>query len=260
VSHLIYLDVHLEQSFVPVKGVGQTTERRLWEAGVTSWDAFGRDLNVHGVGKTTTDRIESFLAEAPWHLDRRDGRYFEQRLPSSERFRMYETFRDEAACFDIETTGLEPAHSTVTTLSVHCGDETTTVVRGDNLTADRVAELLDAPLLVSFNGRQFDVPFLEHEFDLSLDAAHLDLRYPCSSLGLTGGLKRVEADIGIERDRPDLSGRDAIRLWREYERGDDAALDTLISYNRDDAVNLLALADEASARLHDERAGDVLPR
>jgi uncharacterized protein YprB with RNaseH-like and TPR domain len=252
--------VRLEQSFVPVEGVGETTERRLWDAGVTSWDAFGRDLNVHGVGPTTADRIESFVAEAPARLDRRDGRFFEDRLPSSERFRMWETFRDEAACFDIETTGLDPRGSVVTTVSVTRGDETTTLVRGDDLTAARVADLLDAPLLVTFNGRQFDVPFLEQEFDLSLDAAHLDLRYPCSSLGLSGGLKRVEREIGVERDRPDLSGRDAVRLWREYERGDEGALSTLVSYNRDDARNLRALADEASARLHDERAGDVLPR
>ena len=252
--------MRLEQSFVPVEGVGRTTERRLWEAGVTSWGAFARDLNVRGVGETTEDRIESFVAEAPEYLDRRDGRYFEERLPSGERFRLFETFRDEAACFDIETTGLEPSRSVVTTLSVHRGGETTTLVRGDDLTGDRVAELLDAPLLVSFNGRQFDIPFLEHEFDLDLSTAHLDLRYPCSSLGLSGGLKRVEREIGIERERPDLSGRDAIRLWREYERGDERSLDTLVSYNRDDAVNLLALADEASARLHDERAGDVLPR
>jgi uncharacterized protein YprB with RNaseH-like and TPR domain len=252
--------VRLEQSFVPVEGVGETTERRLWDAGVTSWDAFGRDLNVRGVGPTTADRIESFVAEAPARLDRRDGQYFEARLPSSERFRMWETFRDEAVCFDIETTGLDPRGSVVTTVSATRGDETTTLVRGDDLTAARVRALLDAPLLVTFNGRQFDVPFLEREFDLSLDAAHLDLRYPCSSLGLSGGLKRVERELGVERDRPDLSGRDAVRLWREHERGDEGALSTLVSYNRDDARNLRALADEASARLHDERAGDVLPR
>lgn len=252
--------MRLEQSFVPVEGVGETTERRLWEAGVTSWETFGRDLNVRGVGETTTDRIEAFVAEAPERLDRRDGRYFEDRLPSAERFRLFETFPDEAACFDIETTGLEPRRSTVTTVSVHRGGETTTLVRGEDLTAERVADLLDAPLLVSFNGRQFDVPFLEHEFGLDLSAAHLDLRYPCASLGLSGGLKAVERAIGVERDRPDLSGRDAVRLWREYERGDDDALDTLVSYNRDDAVNLHELAEETSARLHDERAGDLLPR
>lgn len=252
--------MRLEQSFVTVNGVGETTERRLWEAGVTSWESFGRDLNVHGVGPTTADRIESFVAEATGRLDRRDGRYFQSRLPTSERFRMWESFRDEAACFDIETTGLEPRRSVVTTVSVTRGEETTTLVRGEDLTVERLRDLLDAPLLVSFNGRQFDVPFLEQSFDLSLDAAHLDLRYPCASLGLSGGLKRAEREVGIDRDRPDLSGRDAIRLWREYEAGDDDALDTLVSYNRDDTRNLRTLADETSARLHDDRAGDVLPR
>jgi len=57
--------------------------------------------------------------------------------------------------------------------------------------------------------------------------------YPCKRIGLSGGLKPIEKEIGIERDRPDLSGRDAVRLWREYERGDDDALDTLVSYNRE---------------------------
>jgi uncharacterized protein YprB with RNaseH-like and TPR domain len=79
---------------------------------------------------------------------------------------------------------------------------------------------------------------------------HIDLLYPCRRLDLTGGLKRVEGEMGIERDRPDLSGRDAVRLWHEYERGDDAALDTLVSYNREDAVNLRTLLDEVTGRLH----------
>jgi len=62
--------------------------------------------------------------------------------------------------------------------------------------------------------------------------------YPCKRIGLSGGLKPIEKEIGIERDRPDLSGRDAVRLWREYERGDDDARDTLVSYNREDTKNL----------------------
>jgi hypothetical protein len=77
--------------------------------------------------------------------------------------------------------------------------------------------------------------------------------YACRLVGLTGGLKTIEGEVGIDRDRPDLSGRDAVRLWRQYERGDDAALDTLVSYNREDTENLEALADHVTARL-DERA------
>jgi uncharacterized protein YprB with RNaseH-like and TPR domain len=73
--------------------------------------------------------------------------------------------------------------------------------------------------------------------------------YTAKKIGLSGGLKQVEKDIGIERDRPDISGRDAVRLWREHESGRDGALETLISYNREDTVNLRTLADEVTTRL-----------
>jgi uncharacterized protein YprB with RNaseH-like and TPR domain len=113
-------------------------------------------------------------------------------------------------------------------------------------------------LVVSFNGASFDVPFVERAFDISLDTAHLDLLYPCRSVGLTGGLKAIEADVGIERGRPDLSGRDAVRLWHRYERRDDeAALETLVSYNREDTVNLRVVADSVAERLH-TKVGDGL--
>jgi uncharacterized protein YprB with RNaseH-like and TPR domain len=41
-----------------------------------------------------------------------------------------------------------------------------------------------------------------------------------------------------------------VRLWHEYERGADGALETLVSYNRDDTRNLATLADRVTARLH----------
>ena len=56
--------------------------------------------------------------------------------------------------------------------------------------------------------------------------------------------------MGIDRDRRDLSGRDAVRLWHEYERGDRDALETLVSYNRADTENLRALADAVCETLH----------
>lgn len=239
--------MRIEQSFIPVRGVGETTERRLWEAGITRWRAFDGSV----VGSTTAERIEAFLDEATDRLAVGDADYFAREFPDSEGWRLYENFRDDACFFDIETTGLDHDRDRVTTVSVHRGRETTTLVRGDDLTAGALREHLgDAPLLVTFNGKRFDVPFLETSFDLTLDRPHLDLMYPCRRLDLTGGLKRIEREVGIDRDRPDVSGRDAVRLWREYEAGDRAALDRLVSYNREDAENLRALADLVTDRLH----------
>jgi len=141
----------------------------------------------------------------------------------------------------------------VTTVSFHRAGETTTLVRGEDLTRTAVADqLADASLLVTFNGKRFDVPFLERSFDLDIDRPHVDLMYPCRQLDLTGGLKGIERTVGIDRDRPELSGRDAVRLWHQYERGDEQALSTLVSYNRADTANLESLMDIVADRLHDE--------
>ena len=138
-------------------------------------------------------------------------------------------------------------------MSFHRGGETTTLVRGDDLTADALREAFaDAGLLVSFNGKRFDVPFLEACYDVDLDRPHLDLLYTCKQLGLSGGLKPIEQAIGIERDRPDISGEDAVRLWREHERGKDGSLETLVSYNREDTKNLQTLAERVTGDLHEQ--------
>ena len=244
--------MRVENSFIPVRGVGERTERKLWERGITHWDEF----EPSAVGPTTADRIEAFIEEARERLADGDSRYFSEAFPSGESWRLYENFREEACFFDIETTGLSHDRHDVTTVSFHRGGETRTLVCGDDLTAGALREEFErAPLLVTFNGKQFDVPFLERSFDLSIDNPHLDLRYPCRRIDLTGGLKAIEAEIGVERDRPDISGRDAVRLWREYERGDEGSLDTLVSYNREDAVNLRALTDVVCETLHDTTFG-----
>jgi uncharacterized protein YprB with RNaseH-like and TPR domain len=238
--------MRLENTFIGAQGVGPTTERRLWQEGVTHWDEFDPSY----VGPKTGERLAAFIERGRDSLDRGDSRFFAEALPSGERYRLYENFRDRAVFFDIETTGLSKQFDDVTCVSFYQGSETTTLVNGDDLTREAVAERFDAPLIVSFNGASFDVPFLEQSYDLSIDAPHMDLMHVCRGIGLTGGLKSIEKEIGLERDRPDISGRDAVRLWREHERGVDGSLDTLVSYNREDTVNLQTLADHTAECLH----------
>lgn len=250
--------MRIENSFIPVRGVGERTERRLWEAGVTHWEAF--DPSVSGIGETTTDRIERFIDEASVRLRRDDATYFDQQFPSGERWRLYENFRESTCFFDIETTGLDHHRDRVTTVSLHRNGDTTTLVRGNDLTADRLRrEFERADMLATFNGARFDVPFLEASFDLEVTTPHLDLMYPCRKVGLSGGLKPIERDLGIERELPDVDGREAVRLWHRYEDGDENALDRLIAYNREDAVNLQRLADRVTNTLHERVFVDTDP-
>jgi hypothetical protein len=241
--------VRLENSFIPVRGVGEATERKLWQAGVTHWSDFDGSV----VGQTRAERIETFIDQARDRLADDDAQFFDETLPSGNKWRLYENFESEACYFDIETTGLDADRHDVTTVSFHTAGDTTTLVQGDDLTAGAVREQFqDANLLVTFNGARFDVPFLETALDLSVETPHLDLMYPCRQLGLSGGLKAIEKDVGVDRDEPDISGEDAVRLWHEYQRGKDGSLETLISYNRDDARNLETLADTVAEKLHDE--------
>ncbi|MDZ7730746.1 MAG: ribonuclease H-like domain-containing protein [Natrialbaceae archaeon] len=239
--------MRIENSFRHVDGVGPTIEQRLWEEGSTHWNEFDGSC----VGETVAERIERAIEESWRRLDASDYGYFAETLPTESRWRLYENVADTACFLDIETTGLDADRNVVTTVSLHRNGETTTLVRGQDLAGHRLsAALEEADLLMTFNGKRFDVPFLETNFDLSVDVPHLDLMYPCRRLGLTGGLKRIERDLGIERPGPDISGRDAVRLWHEYERGKDTALEQLITYNQADTENLAVLVEEVTDRLH----------
>lgn len=243
--------MRLANSFIGVEGVGERTERALWRAGITSWEAFDAAA-VEGVGPTLADRIERFIGEARDRLAERDARYFASALPDREAWRLFEDFRADVAYLDIETTGLDRNRDHVTVVGIHRDDGTRTLVRGRDLTTGALEEALDgARLLVTFNGARFDLPFLRAALGTPVARPHVDLRYPCRRLGLTGGLKAIERTLGVERDRPDLDGRAAVRLWRRYDRrGDERALQTLLEYNRDDAANLEPVMASVADRLH----------
>jgi len=241
--------VRLENTFIGADGVGEKTERRLWREGVTRWSEFDRSV----LGGRRGRNVEEFVATARDRLADDDAAYFESTLPSGERWRLYENFAETTTFFDIETTGLDRDRDRVTTVTFHRDGDTTTLVRGDDLTAGAVREQFrESDLIATFNGKRFDVPFLESSFDLSVDVPHLDLMYTCRKVGLSGGLKEIERDLGLDREKPDLSGRDAVRLWREHERGRDGALDTLIEYNREDTVNLRRVAERVTDDLHEQ--------
>jgi hypothetical protein len=117
------------------------------------------------------------------------------------------------------------------------------------------AYIAQFPLLVTFNGSQFDVPFLRAHFPrVRLDQAHIDLRFVLRSLGYRGGLKAIERNLGLTRDAAiqNVDGFEAVRLWHRYRRGDRAALMKLALYNLTDVVNLVELV-QIALRLHHKR-------
>ena len=146
---------------------------------------------------------------------------------------------------DIETTGLSQRRDRITVIGIYDGRESKTYIKDINLN-DVVEEFSKYKLLVSFNGARFDLPFIKSEFpEIEFKQLHIDLMYPLRRIGYNGGLKNIEKLLGISRskDTEDLTGFDAVRLWKQYERGDMDALEKLVKYNREDIVNLKTIIE-----------------
>jgi uncharacterized protein YprB with RNaseH-like and TPR domain len=246
--------VRVENTFLGAEQVGERTEQRLWAQGVTRWESF--DRGCRGIGSTRGEYIEQYIDRGRQALADDNVAFFGERFPSRERWRLYESFRERACFFDIETTGLDAATSVVTTVTLHQNGQTRTLVRGDDLTGEQLEAAFDsADLLVTFNGASFDVPFLESHFDIDLDRPHIDLLPTCRRAGLRGGQDTVEDRLGIDRSLPDVDGREAVRLWRAHQRGRDGALERLVEYNREDAENMVPILERVVERLD----RDLLP-
>ena len=153
------------------------------------------------------------------------------------------------AYLDIETTGFIGGSSRPTVVGVALdfpGDWSVEQLVGDSITRDAILHTLEGVTTIyTFNGAGFDLPFLAWRpgVDLRKKFRHRDLMYLCRRVDLRGGLKHIERTIGIARhDLPEMSGKDAIRLWHEYRyRGNREALDLLLKYNRADVENLYVL-------------------
>ena len=230
----------LKNTFLHIPGIGPKTEQGFWTAGVDDWDAFFDETSLK-LSSSRRDAIAGVLTESRRQLDRYNPDFFARRLPASQQWRMFSEFRDRTAYLDIETTGLE-ADCTISTIAVYDGSAMATYVNGQNLD-QFIDDIRHYKILVTYNGKCFDVPVIERYFGLTLEQAHIDLRYVLASLGLKGGLKRCEAQLGMNRgDIEDVDGLFAVVLWKAYLRnGDQRALETLLAYNLQDALNLESL-------------------
>ena len=256
----------LRATFLHLSGVGPVTEAELWRRGVRDWaDLLGEAASIGPIPATARARLRAELAASEQALTDRAVGWFGRRLPEREHWRLYPAFAREAAFLDIETTSLSPYEGIVTVVTVRGGGRTRTFVAGDDL-EELPAYLRKFSILVTFNGSRFDVPFLLAAFpQVVVPPVHVDLRFVLYRLGLAGGLKRIEATVGLG-DRSGVEGIDgleAVHLWKEYRRGSPAALDRLVRYNRADTANLEPLLDfavrELTARLLGGAGGFVPP-
>ncbi len=242
----------LERTFCHIPGVSPRIEALIWERGILSWDEF---LAASESPLTPARAVAAGeeLRRSRASLKADDVSYFGRLLPSREEWRLFSTFRHTAAYLDIETTGLGSPADHITTIALYDGRSVHHYVHGENLD-DFSRDIRRYGLIVTYNGKRFDIPFIERTLGIAMPQPHIDLMHVLHSLGIKGGLKGCERQLGIARDGLEgVDGYFAVLLWRDYvESGRRASLETLLAYNCADAVNLetlLVIAHNRKVRL-----------
>ena len=224
----------LKNTFLHIPGIGAVTEQRLWNSGITDWDTPFDNTPVP-ISPSRKMSIINGIEESINHLEIDNPAYFSNQLPANLSWRLFPEFRKSTVYLDIETTGLERDYCDITTIALYDGEIIQTYVHGQNLN-DFIDDIQKYNVIVSYNGKSFDVPFIENYFGIQLNHAQIDLRYVLSSLGYKGGLKRCERQLGMDRgDLSDIDGFFAVLLWNEYKKKENQkVLDTLLAYNVQD--------------------------
>lgn len=228
----------LKNTFTHIPGIGIITEQRFWDSGIHNWDDFTQNCPFR-LSQSKMDTISSYLEESHQHLESGNPNYFSQLLQTAQHWRFFPEFRHSMVYLDIETTGLNRYYDPITTISLYDGESIYYYVNGKNLD-DFMDDIYKYRVIVTYNGKTFDVPFIEKYFGIRLDHAQIDLRYILGSLGYRGGLKSCETQLGIDRgDLKDIDGFFAVQLWYDYQRtGNPKALETLLAYNIQDVLTL----------------------
>lgn len=236
----------LTHSFIHLPGIGTKTEEKLWQAGIHRWSQWQDNPPVK-LPNSSLPELSRLLHSSAENLAKGPD-FYSRRLPANEQWRLFSHFRDNTAYLDIETTGLGQ-NSEITTIALYDGHEVHCYVNGQNLD-DFENDIWKYEILVTYNGKSFDIPFLERWFRMKLTHAHIDLRYILAKLGFKGGLKGCEKQLGINRGVLDgVNGYFAVLLWQDYiNNNNEKALETLLAYNIEDTVNLERLLIEAYNR------------
>ncbi len=244
----------IRNTFSILNGIGEKLEKRLWKDGILTWNDFIETDDILFINRERKVSFDWSLSTAVRKLQERDAVYFAKSVKRREHWRLFEIFRDNAIYLDIETNGFQPGRGGyVTVVGLYDGFDWRHLIAGENLTAENLnRELSGYKCLVTFYGASFDVPFLQRTFpDVRFDIPHFDLCFAAKRVGIHGGLKKIEALFNIERSEEvrGMDGYDAVRLWELAKRGDHGAKRLLLSYNREDTVNLTTIADILYQRL-----------
>ncbi len=217
----------------------------LWGKGILTWRDFSehypQQLLLLESMNSPTDVQSSFVA-----FEQANVSYFSSRIHRHEYYRLALSFPEKVLFLDIETTGLSIYYDIITIVGWSLGNEYGVYINGED-ESTLIKKIKEAEIIVTFNGTLFDLKFLRKYIEfIEIPSLHIDLRFFAKRVGLTGGQKSIEEQIGFKRDKniAGLQGEAAPILWHSYRRGDTDALKRLIEYNHADIEGMKAIFDE----------------
>lgn len=237
----------IQNTFLHFKSISQRKEETLWDKGILAWQDYAaqkqppQQLSLFGSTNAPSEVQASFAA-----YNREDLEYFANLLHKHEHYRLALSFPEKVLFLDIETTGLSVYYDIITLVGWSLGNEYGVHINGDD-ESKLIEKLKEAKMIVTFNGTLFDLKFLRKNIEyIQIPPLHIDLRFFAKRVGLTGGQKSIEEQIGFTRNKElkGMQGEAAPILWHAYRRGDNAALKRLIEYNHADIEGMKTIFDE----------------
>ena len=235
----------IQNSFIFLPKISYKKEQNIWKQGISNWDDFLKAKDIKSISKKAKSFYDLKLIKAKQELAADNSYYFQKLLPNTETWRLYEYFKEDCCFLDIET---YENGKNITIIGIYDGYDTKTMVKNINLDMNLLKKELNRyKLIITFNGSVSDIPNINKYYPGTIpDIAHIDLRHACRKIGLIGGLKMIEEQIGINRPQhlKAYGGDNPIDLWRAFRAsGDKEYLDLLVQYNEEDIINLKPLME-----------------
>lgn len=223
----------IRNSFIFLDKIGRKKENLLWQSGIKDWNDFLRATDINGISMKSKYYYDRKIREAQQALLQENALYFNDKIPSRERWRLYHYFKENCCFLDIETN----SYGRITVVGITDSNNTKQFVRGINLEPLGIEnELKKYKVIITFNGSSFDLPKLKKE-GIVINLLHIDLKPLCINQRLKGGLKKIEKILDLKR--PAHLYGNPVELWKSFHAsGDREYLDLLLDYNKEDCENL----------------------
>lgn len=183
----------------------------------------------------------SYIAYKERNID-----YFAEKLNDNELYRLAISFPNDILFLDIETTGLSHYYDCITVIGWSLNNKYKYYIQGISNPEDFINDIQNSKIIVTFNGKIFDIPFIKKLFpNLVFPKCHIDLRFFSKTCGLGGSQKRIEKNINFNRPKAlqNTDGYTATILWDKYKWGNRSSLKKLISYNFYDIEGMKFILD-----------------